>query len=192
MSNLCPITGKTCCCPKLYNVITVKKNKKTQEISVCLDCLSNLESYDGESKIQDACGFCGMTLDELLKHSKMGCANCYEKFEKPFVFSLEKLQRVPNKNKNEIKHIGNVPYLWKMQKAESTDPKKFLLELKQKLLLSIKYENYKKAQELKNKITAFESFLRKIDEFKQDEQQTNLIKKQMFEFIYYVRESEEN
>lgn len=189
MSNLCPITGKPCCCPKLYNVVSIK-NKKIEDIKICIDCLPNLETYDGESKIQDCCDFCGMTLDELLQHSKMGCSRCYEKFEKPFIFSLEKLQRIPNREKKEIKHVGSVPYLWKMQKAENTDPKKFLLELKQKLAISIRREKYKKSQDLKYKIIAFESFLKKIDEFKNDEQQVNLIKKQVYEFIYLFRESE--
>ena len=77
-----------------------------------------------------------------------------------------------------------------MQKAENTDPKKFLLELKQKLAISIRREKYKKSQDLKYKIIAFESFLKKIDEFKNDEQQVNLIKKQVYEFIYLFRESE--
>ena len=189
MNNIWPITGKNCSCAKNYK-ITYICNKKVNEINVCLDCLCNLDNYDAKSKVEDCCGFCGMTLEELLRNSKMGCANCYIKFEKPFVFSLEKLQKIPNKTKNEIKHVGKAPYLWKKQQAENTDPIKFLLELKQKLSISVKHDNYKKAQDLKNKIFAFESYLKKIDEFKHDDQQVNLIKKEMFEFIYMFRESE--
>jgi|LakMenEpi03Aug12_release.lakeMendotaPanAssembly.Ray.scaffolds.fasta_scaffold114656_4 protein-arginine kinase activator protein McsA len=188
MNNLCPITGKVCQSSKCYHVVDIEK-KEIKCFDICFDCLDNI---DCAKKIQaDCCEFCGMTIEELLKKSRMGCAHCYNKFEQPLLFSLEKLQRLPKKETNQpIKHVGHVPYLWKMQQAENTPPDKFILELKQKLAICVKYEDYKRAQDLKNKIRVFEFFIKKIDEFNHDEEQCELIKKQMAEFIYNFREEE--
>jgi protein-arginine kinase activator protein McsA len=189
-NKICPITGNTCTNCKAYHVVDVEKNKSTKHFNVCCDCLPNINTKFELYIPQDCCDFCGTTIEELLKHSKMGCSNCYDKYEKPLILNLEKLQKIPNKGKKELKHVGSIPYLWKMQQAENTDPNKFLLELKQKLMICIKEEKYEKAKDLKDKIKAFEFYLKKVDEFKNDEEQCALINKQIAEFIYLFRESE--
>ena len=187
----CPLDGKPCSNCKSYHIVNLEKDK-VQDVDICLECLSNLKNSDLkiENNNVDCCDFCGMTIEELLKYSKMGCSKCYNKYEKPLVFSLEKLQKLPKKDKKELRHVGKAPYLWKMQQAENTDPIKFLLELKQKLVIFIKYEKYEKASDIRNKIKAFEHFIKKVDEFKEDLEQCELIKKQIAEFIYLFRESE--
>lgn len=190
MNKICPITGKSCINCKAYHIIDLKNNNVSKYINVCFDCLCDINSKCNFSSNSDCCEFCGMNLEQLLKNSKMGCSNCYNKYEKFFILSLEKLQKIPNREKKEIKHVGHVPYLWKMQQAEKTDPKEFLLELNNKLNNFIVDEKYEKAKEIKDKIKAFEFFLKKVDEFKNDEEQIDLIKKQIAEFIYLFRESE--
>lgn len=190
MDKICPITGNSCTNCKAYHVVDVEKNKSTRNFNVCYDCLPNINGKFDLQQTQDCCDFCGITLEELLKNSKMGCSNCYDKYEKPLILSLEKLQKIPNKEKKELKHVGSVPYLWKMQQANETDPEKFLLELRKKLISYVEEEKYEKANDLKHKIKAFECYLKKADEFKKDEEQSVLIKKQIAEFIYLFRESE--
>lgn len=194
MNNKCPVTGKNCDNYKCFH-ITNLKNDNLQSFSVCEECLNQLNNNEinvnNQAVVSDnLCEFCGMTLEELLKHSRMGCVNCYFKFEKFLLINLEKLQK--STLNVELKHVGRVPYSWKKQKAENLDPKKFLLELKQKLALSINKENYNKSLELKNKIFAFEKLIKKIEENKSDSEQVALIKKQISDFIFLFREQEES
>lgn len=198
--NKCPISGKVCLKFKAFSITDIKEGK-ANSFAICEDCLHNIdekniikpeeektEEKKPESKI--ACKNCNLSLEDLLKKSKLGCKDCYDFFEKPLIIAFEKLQRVPSKENKELRHTGSVPYLWKKQQAEQTEPKKFLLEIKQKLALAIKYENYKLAAELKNIIKGFESLLNKIDEFKNDDEQKELIRNQIVEFIYLFREKE--
>jgi len=178
----CPITGNNCDNFKHFQVTNIK-NKSLNSINICEDCLVELNSNS------HICDFCGLTLEELVKNLKMGCQNCYYKFEKFLLLGLEKFQKNPDSTV-ELKHTGRIPHSWKKQQIENLDPKKFLLELKQKLALSVKKENYDKASDLKNKIFAFENFIRKIEENKSDFEQVALIKKQICDFIFSFREED--
>jgi protein arginine kinase activator len=148
--------------------------------------LCNLENKKINSKF--VCSFCNLSLEELLSKSRMGCAKCYEVFEKPIQLALEKIHRTPDISKKELCHVGRFPTSWKKRQAQETDPKKFLLELKQKLAISVREEKFNLANELKYIIKGFESLLKKIDEFKNDQDQQSLIKNQVSEFIYLFRE----
>jgi protein-arginine kinase activator protein McsA len=163
--------------------VTNLKNNNFQSFSVCEECVNELNDNN------NSCEFCGMTLEELIKYSRMGCANCYSKFEKFLLINLEKLQK--SSPGVELKHVGKIPYSWKKQQSDNLDPRKFLLELKQKLALSINKENYDKSLELKNKIFAFENLVNKIEENKSNFEQVALIKKQISDFIFLFREQEE-
>lgn len=182
----CPLTGESCLKFKGYHVTNLKNKEVTEFFSVCEDCLCNLENKKINSKF--VCSFCNLSLEELLSKSRMGCAKCYEVFEKPIQLALEKIHRTPDISKKELCHVGRFPTSWKKRQAQETDPKKFLLELKQKLAISVREEKFNLANELKYIIKGFESLLKKIDEFKNDQDQQSLIKNQVSEFIYLFRE----
>jgi len=210
----CPITGKACMKYKAFHVTNIKNNEVSIS-NVCEDCLSQISNFDGkilettrtsetcsapaETKLIEEkqnnsqslyCEFCKLTLEELLNKSRLGCEKCYQVFEKPLIIAFEKLQRNPQLIKKELKHVGSVPSQWKKKQAQETEPKKFLLELKQKLALFSREEKYEKCKEIKDCIYAFESLLKNIDEFKKDCEQQVLIRNQISEFIYFFREKE--
>ena len=195
--NKCPITGKTCLKFKAFSVTNVRNNKADSS-AICEDCLHQIddkniikqefESSNPESKI--CCPSCGLSLEELLKKSRLGCEQCYDFFQKPLIIAFEKLQKNPSVKEKELKHVGSVPTSWKKKQAEETDPKKFILELKQKLALSIKSEDYRLAGELKNIIKGFEALVIKLDLFENDQEQKALIKNQISDFIFLFREKE--
>jgi protein-arginine kinase activator protein McsA len=197
--NKCPISGKVCLKFKAFSVTNLNKDK-VDSMAICEDCLHKIDekniiqnTADEKEKSPESaicCKNCGLSLEDLLNKSKLGCKECYDFFEKPLIIAFEKLQRVPTRENKELKHTGTVPYLWKKEQASQVEPKKFLLELKQKMALSIKEENFKLSAELKKIIAGFESLLKKLDEFKNDSDQYELIRNQISEFILLFREKE--
>ena len=197
--NKCPITGKTCLKFKAFSVTNVQNNK-ADSLAICEDCLHQIDDKNiikcpvvenepkPEAKI--CCPSCGLSLEELLKKSRLGCKECYDFFQKPLIIAFEKLQRTPSVKEKELKHVGKVPVSWKKKQAEETDPKKFILELKQKMALSIRSEDYRLAGELKNIIKGFEALVIKLDSFENDQEQKALIKNQISDFIFLFREKE--
>lgn len=198
----CPISGKTCLKFKAFHVTNIV-DQKASVINICEDCLAqvdekNIISNEPEQKKLEEkkpeekiiCEFCNLSLEELISKSRLGCEKCYHIFEKPLMVALERIQRTPDIKEKELRHVGSVPSQWKKKQAEETDPKKFLLELKQKLSICIREENYRLAAELKNIIKGFEALYKKIDEFKEDPEQLQLIRNQISEFIYLFREKE--
>jgi protein arginine kinase activator len=198
----CPITGKPCNKYKAFHITNISK-KDLCVFNVCEDCLSQIDKYEmiseekgiidlkNQNENQNECWFCKLTLEELIRTSRVGCQNCFEVFGKQLSIAFQKLQITPSTNQKELRHVGRVPEYWKRKQAKETDPNKFLLELKQKLALSIRKEEFKKSKELKDRIYSFEFLIKKIDEFKNDEEQQELIKNQIYEFIYMFRKKEE-
>lgn len=204
----CPISGKPCVKYKAFHITDIK-DQKINTLNVCEDCIANVEFANiindddkiiekndsklneprpDDSKLLKTCSFCGLTLDELLKKSRFGCAKCYDVFDKFLTVAIEKLQQLPPGK--ELTHVGRVPTQWKKNQIRQIDPKKFLLELKQKLALAVKNENFNKAKEIKEYIFAFESFMNKLEEYKNDQEQQSLILDQIYEFIYNAKELE--
>lgn len=193
----CPITGKVCLKFKAYQVTNIEK-KDIDVISICEDCLSQIDNKNilkNEDKPKEepklACKYCKLTFDELIKKSRLGCEKCYYMFEKPLTIALEKLQKLPpNFDKKELKHTGRVPTQWKKKQAAQTNPNDFLNELKLKMQHAIDEEKYELAGEFKNIIIGFDFLIERLDEFKSDQEQYNLIRDQISEFIYLFREKE--
>ena len=191
MSN-CPISGKPCDKYKAFHITNVKFK---EVLNVCEDCLAQAANSENKDinkpkELSLACNNCKMTFEELISKSRLGCDKCYEFFEKPLIVAFEKMHRTPDVQKKELKHVGSVPTQWKKKQAKETDPNKFLLELKQKLDLFIKEEKYENCKKIKDAIYVVERFIKKIDEFENDQEQQQLIRDQISEFIYLYREKE--
>lgn len=183
----CPLTGKPCNKHRAYFITEIKGSSATT-LNVCEDCLHSQSKTDQiESPEYDkSCDFCGLKLKELFKGSRIGCANCYTCFDKYITLIVMAI----NESFNKLKHVGRVPELFKIKQAEETDPKKFLLELNQKLKIAVKNENYKKASNLKNEIIAFSAILDSLESNSNDEELSPLIRDKIINYIYSYREKE--
>lgn len=91
----------------------------------------------------DHCEYCGSTFNDIVKNGKVGCANCYDKFE-------EKLQPTITKMHGNAKHIGkNVTYT----EEKEVEPEISELEkLKNELKLAVKEQRFEDAAVLRDKI----------------------------------------
>lgn len=174
----CPLSGKPCVKYKCFH-ITEKHGEKVDSYMVCEDCLylSATAKIKMSDKDDMSCDSCGMSLEEVLRGSRMGCARCYEKFEGTMEHVIKAVQ-----SGDGDRHTGSVPFSWKMGQAEKTDPIKFLTELKQKYRIAVKSERYEKASFLNSKIAEFEKIMEK--------RRSSSAKKEIAEFILECRGSE--
>jgi protein-arginine kinase activator protein McsA len=161
--------------------ITEKHGEKVDSYMVCEDCL--YLSATSKIKMADedlSCGTCGMRLEEILKGSRMGCAKCYDRFEKTLDHVIKAVQIGGGE-----RHVGRIPDQWKRLQAEAADPVKFLTELKQKYRISLKSERYDKASFLNEKIIDFEKLL-----VNYEKRRAPSVKRELADMIYHCRESE--
>lgn len=175
----CPLNGKPCVKYKCFH-ITEKHGDKIETHMVCEDCL--YISATSKIKMSDediACDSCGLKLDEVLKGSRMGCARCYDCFNKTIEHVIKAVQYGD-------RHVGRIPATWKMEQAEKTDPLKFLTELKQKYTMSVKSERYERASEIKLSIINFEKLLERYEK----EGRSPLLRREIATTIYNIRNLE--
>lgn len=180
----CPIKNIECKKYKMYSVTEIK-NGNTESFKICEDCFYSINEYEfkEEKKIIDyamVCPNCKLTLEDLMKKSRLGCAKCYEVFNDKLDMGIDKIQSSINKEK--LKHIGKKPK--NFIDHEMQDPNNFLLELKKEQKISIKNENYELANELKGKIIGFEFLLSQYKIFKSEPEQSKLLEDQINEFIF--------
>lgn len=177
----CPVSGKPCLKYKAFHV-TEKMGVKTNSYVVCEDCLYNNPSSKLSIAQEDVSCACGTKLSDIMKGSKMGCANCYDSFE-DMKYIISAVQNIKDPN-----HTGKAPYLWKMKQAEDTTCAQFTTSIKQKIKSAVEVEDYKKAIWLKKQIEIFYEIEKKY--LKANEEQTPSFLKELVEFIYNFREQE--
>lgn len=154
-----------------YNEATthIKKNVNgnVTEMHLCSDCAKELgvmEEFSPESFFNDTffgnflgagvpamnilsgidhCEYCGSTFNDIVKSGRVGCANCYSKFE-------DRLQPTITKMHGNAKHIGkNVTYT---EEKEAEPEISELDKLKNDLKLAIKEQRFEDAAVLRDKI----------------------------------------
>jgi len=178
----CPISGKPCLKYKGFHV-TEKKDGKTNSYSVCEDCLHTESATAKIEAVVDknSCSNCGVTLNDILKGSRMGCAKCYDNFDGTLEHMLAALHNV-----SKAKHTGGIPLAWKVKQAEETNPVTFLAELNQEMDEIIYQEKYEQVGKIKKDISDFNEILFRYKNA--DESQAPPIKKELVNFIYEYRE----
>lgn len=206
----CPIRNVECEKIKVYNVTNInKENIKT--FNICEDCVAEVvldstknsiekkEDQEIENKeiendiklmaqsqemvlFEQSCPFCKITLKELISKSRMGCAKCYEIFNYQISNAIDQIQK--NTSGKKLTHTGRTPVKWKEKQIKKIDYNQFLQDLKKEQELSIEEENYELASELKSKIIGFEFLLNQYKILKSEPEQEELIKNQIFEFIF--------
>ena len=143
-------------------------NGKHLQIHLCQDCykdlggasssdigwptllggIDGLQSAMGRSEInrKPKCDNCGLTYDQFISNGKFGCANCYGEFN-------EKLELMFKRLHGSAVHQGRLP--GEIKKKRLTKAER-LADLRQKLAIAVKEEDYKKAAVLRDKIIAME------------------------------------
>jgi protein arginine kinase activator len=141
-------------------------NGKTEEMYLCSECAKELgvmEEFEpfsmdslfgnflgaGAAALNslagiDRCGYCGSSFNDIVKSGKVGCANCYEKFEDKLSPSIEKIH-------GRTKHVGkNVTYT--VEQEEKSEPVSEVEQLKLQLKDAIKEQRFEDAAVLRDKI----------------------------------------
>lgn len=92
----------------------------------------------------DRCTYCGSSFNDIVNSGKVGCANCYDRFESKLNPSIEKLH-------GRTRHVGkSVSYtVEEDEKQESVDE---LTKLKEEMKLAIKEQRFEDAAVLRDKI----------------------------------------
>lgn len=91
----------------------------------------------------DHCEYCGSTFNDIVKSGRVGCANCYSKFE-------DRLQPTITKMHGNAKHIGkNVTYT---EDKEAEPEISELDKLKNDLKLAVQEQRFEDAAVLRDKI----------------------------------------
>ncbi len=91
------------------------------------------------------CEGCGMTYQNIMKTAKVGCAKCYEKFERQMTPSLQNIHGF-------TEHVGKIP----VSCGETIKRKKEIEQLKLKLATSIEKQEFEIAVELRDRIKELE------------------------------------
>lgn len=179
----CPLSGKPCNKHKAFYV-TDKNNEKVTTYQVCEDCL---HTHAEENKMdivkeEKKCGFCGKSLSEIVKDSRVGCAECYSQFESPMGYIVAAVQGTYEQ------HRGRSPYLWRRQQAELVNPVSFATMLSQKIKIAKKNEEYMVAARLK---AVLDEFQKKLSEYHEAaDERLESVKSEIADFIFNYNESE--
>lgn len=178
----CPMSGKPCNKYKGFYV-TEKNGEKVTNYQVCEDCLYINASKNAEIASEEKkCKTCGKTLGEIVKESRMGCADCYCEFDSAMEYIIAAVQ-----NSN-TRHVGRSPYTWRKQQAENTNPVSFATELSQRMKIAKREENYRLAAKIK---VHLDEFNKKLSEYHEsNEERAPVLRQELAEFIFNYRESE--
>ena len=116
--------------------------------------LASLGDFGAELKPEHvskvACKDCGMTYEEFGRTGRLGCANCYDAFEKLLLPLIKRVQR-------DARHVGKVP----SQAPKEVKGTLELRELQDRLRKSIQSETFEDAARIRDQIQELEEKLKK-------------------------------
>lgn len=101
-------------------------------------------------KISLVCTTCGMNYEEFSKSGRLGCAGCYESFQKPLAVVIKQVQRATH-------HVGKKP----TKIAKDVRNVHDLRLLQERLRQSIQMEKFEDAARLRDEIKQMEEKLKK-------------------------------
>jgi protein arginine kinase activator len=145
-------------------------NGKREEMHLCADCareLGVMEEFDFDSFSMDSmfgnllgagvsafnsltgidrCGYCGSSFNDIINSGRVGCANCYDKFEDKLTPSIEKLH-------GRTKHVGkSVTYTEEPEAQKTPEAKSELETLKEELKKAVQEQRFEDAAVIRDKI----------------------------------------
>lgn len=153
----CPIIGKSCLKHRGYTVEEKRGDKSTTHL-VCEDCM-HLDPKPDSSDEMGPCPSCGVTLDQVVGKSRLGCALCYDHFGEPLAHIIAAVQFC-----GEAKHTGHVPESFKRSAAASVGAVRFATELAQKIRSATKHERYEEVSRLNSTLVDVKKIISSINE----------------------------
>lgn len=116
--------------------------------------LASLADFGAELKSDRmtklVCKDCGMTYEEFGKTGRLGCAHCYQTFEKLLLPLIKRVQR-------DTKHTGKTPG----KVAGETKQMLELRELQERLKKSVQSETFEEAAKIRDRIKELQEKLKK-------------------------------
>ena len=151
--------------------LTAILNNQMMEVHLCETCaeqkgadfkshfdfnklLASLADFGAELKPERmaklVCKDCGMTYEEFGKTGRLGCANCYQTFEKLLLPLIKRIQR-------DTKHVGKAP----SKVSGETKQVLELRELQDRLKKSVQSETFEEAAKIRDRIQELQEKLKK-------------------------------
>ena len=116
--------------------------------------LASLADFGAELKPERVsalvCKDCGMTYEEFGKTGRLGCANCYQTFEKLLTPLIKRIQR-------DTKHAGKAPSKTTGEVKQTLE----LRELQERLRKSVQSETFEEAAKIRDRIQELQEKLKK-------------------------------
>lgn len=132
----CPVNGGPCSRERTHSAVSGSDGKQYLVCEACMAANTELKPVDDLGP----CEKCGITIDQVVRNSRVGCPNCYDHFGEPLSYIIAAVQFG-----GESRHTGMVPECHKRSVAESVQPIKFATELAQKVKLMVRAEMYEEA-----------------------------------------------
>jgi protein arginine kinase activator len=135
----------------------LKAEELKEQLSIA-DLLGGLVDMEGEikEKVILKCSCCGLSYEEFKKKGRLGCRDCYITFKQRLLTLLKRIHGA-------TRHTGKVPLI--VDEAVSCESK--LRDLREKLLRSIKLEEYERAARLRDEIKKLEKKISQLGERRQ-------------------------
>ena len=93
-----------------------------------------------------SCDSCGLSIEDLRRHGRLGCERCYEVFSEPLAEMLEHMHGA-------TEHVGRLPAAAESSPTPSKESRKSrLMELRSELECAIKDEAYERAAGLRDEL----------------------------------------
>lgn len=153
------------CRKPIHTCYSICSQNGIQRIGMCEDCpMLQKKLYRNDSspplssgnarQTSLCCGGCGLTRDEVMMGSPLGCSLCYEVFHDEVFHEIIELGHLPNKLKDGIRsprlHIGKTP----TTQQHAWDPAVTLVSLQKTLQETLSREDYEQAAWIRDKIQA--------------------------------------
>ena len=95
------------------------------------------------------CGLCGASLGEIVKSSRVGCAQCYETFYAQLEPTLQRIH-------GSLEHSGKTPEDGNPQLRQRREREQALASLREQIAQAVKDEDYEQAAKLRDEIRRME------------------------------------
>ena len=116
--------------------------------------LASLGEFGAEFKPERVskvvCNGCGMSYEEFGRTGHLGCANCYQAFEKLLIPLIKRVQR-------DVRHHGKTPSKVPADMKQAIE----LRELQDRLKKSVQAETFEEAARIRDQIQQLETRLKK-------------------------------
>lgn len=142
----CPLTGKNCLKHKCF---------EAEGKLLCEDCFHK-KAENLRLANDTICPSCGMTLAEIIKGIRLGCASCYDHFAETMPYIVGSVQM----GDSNMRHTGSIPRGFLMDRAKITSSEEIREEILMRMNSASLDEKYKEAAKMRSKIVELDKLLK--------------------------------